>query len=415
MFGIASGRLSQRRSLTPQRSGVRRRFPGRCAGLFLCAVLAPVAFAEPAPGATMHDALLAALQRVEGVPDKMPEVTAGWLAGPPTLAASYLGSDESRGTDETEIALSFPLKSPWQRRSDTELARVEPELDAALQRYRAWYLSGTLRELRNTYRVAAARLPTLERGVAVLRQVQEQLREQVDAGSAERFELLALQRAALDAREDLAALRNSLRRSRDQFASLTGFASIPGDAAVTAVPVQIDYAAHPQLQWTALSFRRELAALTSQSPEAAAWNIAIVGRELDTPALTEQQIGLAVELPLRFGGTAATTTTQSAVRSLHRDYLQQRDQLLQTLRQRWNEEMAQLEALRARRRDAAALLDTQDLESLLAATRESNELPVEIKLARLQSLLQAAAEEAVTAARIAASEERLRQLSGQVL
>jgi hypothetical protein len=179
--------------------------------------------------------------------------------------------------------------------------------------------------------------------------------------------------------------------------------------------VQIDYAAHPQLQWTALSFRRELAALTSQSPEAAAWNIAIVGRELDTPALTEQQIGLAVELPLRFGGTAATTTTQSAVRSLHRDYLQQRDQLLQTLRQRWNEEMAQLEALRARRRDAAALLDTQDLESLLAATRESNELPVEIKLARLQSLLQAAAEEAVTAARIAASEERLRQLSGQVL
>jgi hypothetical protein len=61
------------------------------------------------------------------------------------------------------------------------------------------------------------------------------------------------------------------------------------------------------------------------------------------------------------------------------------------------------------------LLDTQDLESLLAATRESNELPVEIKLARLQSLLQAAAEEAVTAARIAASEERLRQLSGQVL
>ena len=369
---------------------------------------------SPKAAPSMHDALLAALARSADLPSQGEAISGGWLTGPPSLAVSYLASNKNQGTDETEISLNLPVKSPRQRRNDAVLLKAEPGQQAAYDRYRAWYLSGVLRELHSDFAIAEAQIPLMERKAAILTRVRQQLQQRIAAGSAERFDLIALQRAGLDVNESLAELYRRRDNAREQFTDLTGFQRFP-PVESPPVPPGLDYENHPQLQWLALNYERDLADARSSSPDTVPWNVAIVGRELDSPTLLEHQVGIAVEMPLQFGGRTRSTQTQSLLRSLHRDFLRQRDQLRQDLRRQWSNEQAALHALRERQLLAESLFDSDDLNSLLNTTRDSNELPIEIKVSRLNSLLQSAAEESLLVARIAATEERLRQLCGELL
>ena len=177
----------------------------------------------------------------------------------------------------------------------------------------------------------------------------------------------------------------------EQFAVLTGFQQFPATT-LSPLPADLDYANHPRLQWLELNYERDLADARSSSQDNTPWNVAIIGRELDSPALQERQVGIAVEVPLQLGGRVRSTQTQSLLRALHREFLQQRDQLQQDLRRQWNNEQATLHALRERQRQTEALFDPDDLEALLGATQKSNELPIEIKVSRLAALLQSATE-----------------------
>lgn len=402
------------RRLNRRRGGFLARRSGLLVGAATTVYVLTVGSATLTFAQSMHEALVAALAKSAEMPPDDGAVTGQWLSAPPTLAASYLGSNETQGTDETEISLNFPLKSPRQRRSDTTLLNAEPALHAALNRYRAWYLSGVLRQLYSDHAVAEAQISLLERKAAIFDEVRKQLQQRVMAGSAERFELIALQRAGLDVSEQLTGLYQRRDNALEQFTVLTGFQQFPATT-LAPLPVDLDYANHPQLQWLELNYERDLADARSSSQDNTPWNVAIVGRELDSPALQERQVGIAVEVPLQLGGRARSIQTQSLLRALHREFLQQRDQLQQDLRRQWNNEQTTLYALRERQRQTENLFNPDDLEALLKATRKSNELPIEIKVSRLAALLQSATEASLVSARIAAVEARIRQLSGELL
>lgn len=395
--------------------------PGLGAALYLTVLLGCVnVCAAPTAdtAAHLHEALQLALARLG---DRMPgsgageELSNGVLRGPVMLAVSHLESDQSQGTDETEVSLTFPIKSPGQRDSDAALVEGDGALNAAQRRFQAWYLSGTLRELVASHGLAAARLPIAEQRSALLADATAQLKARVAAGSAERFDLLALQQAGLDAAERLRELRSQTQSAQSQFESLTGLPAVPPlTIASAALPAQPDYANHPQLQLLEHNYQRNLASLRSQAPASAPWNLSLVGRELTIPSFSERQLGLAVELPLQLPGAQATAT-RSDLQALHRSYWAQRDQLLQTLRLEWQQSLATVAALRDRQRALGSTIDDTALGSMLLAAAASRELPVEIKLARTQTLLEAAAEPRVTAARLAAAEANLRQLAGEPL
>jgi len=178
------------------------------------------------------------------------------------------------------------------------------------------------------------------------------------------------------------------------------------------VPAQPDWAGHPQLRMLELEWQRAGASLLAGSPAAAPWNLGIMGRELRSPGFTDQQVGLSLQVPLSAGGKSAAT--RSALAALQRDYLIQRDQLQAELHASWRSLKADSIALAARAKQAASL-SGEELETLLQATRDSRELAIEIKVARLRSLLAAQAEAALTAARLAAAKASLRQLAGESL
>lgn len=384
-----------------------------------CALMALVT-ASPLGSAaepSLQDALERALVRFET--ETLPEApqSIGWMAGPASLAVSHLESDQSLGTNETELSLTFPIKSPRQRDNDRVLVEGEPGLDEAREHYRRWYLSGTLRALFARHCLAEARLPALVRGSGILEESASKLQARVAAGSAERFELLAVRRSMLDSAEQLRRQREQSAGTTAEYRRLTGLGDFPSckDAGtLTAVPAQLAVQDHPQLILMAEQYQRERASLLATAPRSAPWTLGVVGRELEIPSFTERQLGIALTVPLNFGQDA-TTGTRSDLRALHRDYWQQRDQLLQQLQLRWQETQAELAALLRRREEGSATLDEASLSALIEATRDSQELPIDLKLARLQSLLDASAEVPLTRARINAAAATLRQLAGESL
>jgi len=204
-----------------------------------------------------------------------------WLGGRPTFSMSYLESDRSFGTDETEISLRFPVKSPLQRDSDQLLEQVDPRLDAAMQHYRRWYLSGTLRDLYAQVRKAQAVLPAAELAAQLLIDMESQLQEQLSARSAERFDVIAIQQQRLNAEGRLAALKADIDEAGRQFALLTAGAALPAVAGESAtLPHGLAYDKHPLLELLRLNRDQQLASLRATSANATPWNLALVGRRL---------------------------------------------------------------------------------------------------------------------------------------
>jgi len=338
-----------------------------------------------------------------------------WLAMPATIAVAHLESDQRLGTNETEISLSFPFKSPAQRRSDRILAEVDPRLEEASQRYRRWYLSGTLRDLYARHRRAQAAARMQRAAVNVLERFEQQLAAGVGAGGAERYDLLVVQRMRA---EMVGRLNGRLAEGREAlrlYESLTGAAAFPEDAGDDAPLVEAPlYENHPELTLLDLNRERELAALRSSAPETTPWTVALIGRDFDLPEFSERQLGVAVEIPVGPGGRPSPST-RSSERALRRDYRLQRDERLAALRLAWTELRSERSALLARQALLTDSFDAQGLEMLLAATRQSAELPIEVRLQRLLTLLEMQAEPAQLALEIEANAAAMRQLAGQSL
>lgn len=338
-----------------------------------------------------------------------------WLAMPATIAVAHLESDQRLGTDETEISLNFPFKSPAQRRSDQILAEVDPRLEDATQRYRRWYLSGTLRDLYARYRRAQAAVRLQRAAVNVLERFEAQLAAGVGTGAVERYDLLVVRRMRAEAAGRLQGRLAESGEALRLFETLTGAAAFPADAGDDApLPERPSYADHPELVLLDLNREREIAALRSSAPETTPWTLAVIGRDFDLPEFSERQLGVAVEIPVGPGGRPSPST-RSSERALRRDYTLQRDERLAALRLAWTRLRSERSALLARQALLTETFDAQGLEALLAATRQSAELPIEVRLQRLLTLLEMQAEPEQLALDIDANAAAMRQLAGHSL
>jgi hypothetical protein len=85
------------------------------------------------------------------------------------------------------------------------------------------------------------------------------------------------------------------------------------------------------------------------------------------------------------------------------------------LREDWAALRAEREALLAQQQRLAGGLDPDSVAALIVQTRSSLELPIELRLQRLQSLLKAQAQPAIVAAQLEANSAALRQLAGLTL
>ncbi|MCB1696535.1 MAG: hypothetical protein H6984_05135 [Pseudomonadales bacterium] len=390
--------------------------PGRLVACLLCLVLAPApAAAQSISELTLQDALAAAMRTgaVDDTAGSPPYQASSWLAGLPSLSLSYLGSDERYGTDEAELSVNLPVKSGRRRSADQQLGALSAELDDLALRQRELYYSGLIREAVWSYTLADTRRRFAADKRRLLLELARRQQEMVAASAASQYSVLLLQlelvQVELAQQDHLQAARLWLERYRQ----VTGLGSLPANAGETAPAVDsFQGDRHPQLRALELAYRQRLQLLRADSAQAADWNLSVTAKNLDTAGYDEQQYGLGVEIPLS-ALPVARESDNAEWRAARREFLLDRDRLLQELRGSWEQLLTQRDTLQQKqslleRSNQLAGRIAEQLEQL----RASNEIAQEIVLRRMMEAIDTRAEAAVNRVLLDQNNAMLRQAAG---
>ncbi len=369
-----------------------------------------------AQAAGLQAAVDAALARADTVgEDALPEA-GSWLAGLPSVMVAYYDSSESAGTDEAEVILNLPFKSPARRRLDAGFEALDGGLAGASESHRRWVYSGLVRERAWAHELATLRLQAAEEKQTLLETLSARIQRLAERGAVPLYQGLIVERERLAVELETATLASERDAARAAWATLTGTGELPADLSEPgAVPAAPDYAAHPALLLHDRRNDQQQQLLALDAPENADWNLGLVARDFDGPGFDDRQFGLSLELPLGFTGIQATGNL-SARRAVSRDYLLERDRLSLALRSEWEAlraEAALLQRRQALLAEAVALADR--IQAQLERLDATNEMESEVLLQRLLDVLDTRAEAGLTDALIGQNQARLRQAAGRSL
>ena len=338
--------------------------------------------------------------------------SSAWLAAVPSVSLNYLQSDEDQGTDEIELSLNFPLKSPYLARQDKALRRLQTSLSSRDAERRALYFSGLLRETLWSERIARTRVQFTSDKITQLAALHQRQLSLFEARAANRYSLLLLRQELADARLLLAEQELELARWRQNYRQLTGMGNLPLAIDEPAPPSGEAWQTHPALAMLDLGWERERASIAASSGRAGTWNLALQAKQLETPELDENQYGVAIEVPLSMLATASESSA-SEWRDSSRRYWQARDELALQLSRSWQALRAEAQYLEKRQ----GLLSeaTEASQALLAETRllaGENELAREIWVRRILGDLDKQAEAAINELLIGQNRAMSRQAAG---
>lgn len=340
--------------------------------------------------------------------------SSSWLGSVPSLSLSYLESEESLGTDETEVALNLPLKSPARHRADAQLKALDSKLDEARAEYRRLYFSGLLREAFWAYRRAEVQWQGALRKVALLEELLAGQRALAAAAATPDYAVLIVQRELLDAQAGAEIFEAELARWQRRYRDITGL-SLPTKASAEeeTVPQQGEGTlSHPQLRLLELNWARLQALLAANAGTADNWNLSLVGRQLDAPGFEDQQWGLALEVPLSVFAVVSEST-RSDWSSGSGEFQQARDESLQTIAAQYTALRDERVSLLRQQRllEQADALNAQISEQL-GALQAGNEIESEVWLRRRLDIMATAVELQLLQVRLGENAAMQRQTLG---
>ncbi len=395
--------------------------PGSLAWIWACAfVLVSTVSAEPPAdlAAVLEEALKLEVSRTllpAGHVDMVDEGSS-WLAAPPVFSASYLASNRTWGTDETELSVSLPLQSPEHRRRNEELRRVDPQLAEAAAALRRWQLSGWLRDIYADRQRGRLALALAEAEQQALESLAERAQAQKQAGSLPPYDLWVIEQELRAARTRVARQQAALDKLADSYVELTGLSQWPPRAGESgSIPAAPGYENHPQARFMRALSEQGLAAVRAGSASLTPWSFGLVGREFSMSDRTEWQYGVSLNIPLGTGKVAKSVAVSSGERTLRRQFFLELDAWRAALRRRWAEVDAEREALLEEQRLLAADEALAAVGRQLETLQVSGEIPIENRVQRRLALLRAQRRPAIVEAEIEATEALLRQLAGESL
>lgn len=366
-------------------------------------------------GVSLADAVSAAEQQHTGAmraAGDTPYQSSAWLAALPSIAISYLASDENEGTDETELSLNLPIKSAAGRKYDQELRLLAQQIQDNEAQRRRLYLSGLVREALWSHRIAQTRSQFSDKKIALLKELLQRQQALFEARSASRYSLLLIQQELTDAQLDLQTFRWEAERWQRRFADLTGLSTPPEDISEAKLLDNPDYSQHPRLRLLDLGWRRQQALIAAGSEGTTPWTVSLTARQLNTPQFGENQYGMALDIPLSVFDIS-TESSRSEWREAARSYWQSRDELQLALLQR--REFLAGEAAHLHKQQALLEASANISGQLLAETRSlisENELAYEIWVRRALNDIDKRAESAINTLRAGQNLAMTRQALG---
>jgi hypothetical protein len=342
--------------------------------LFALLLAATVDAATSARRLQLADVLEAALARQPVGAAKVPFQASAWLAALPSIDVSYLGSDARLGTDETELGLNLPVKSPYLHQQDRHLREIAEQLVEAERDRRRLYYSGLIREAMWTARIEQARADLTERRLGMLEQLLQREQALLQARGTSRYNLLLVRQELVDARLALEDQQAEQRQWLERYRALTGLSTLPENLEEAALPDGNTPVQHPVLRLLDLLWEQQQALIAAGSERAAPWNLRLGAKQLDGPGVEETQYGLAVEIPLGISGIGDQASSNDW-REAARSHWQQRDEwqlTLQHSRQQLELEHGHLQRRQALLEEAAAV--STELGQQADSLRDLNEL-----------------------------------------
>ena len=392
------------------------RFLPRPLAMALLTLLCSAAVSLPCTALSLQEVLEATVQRAgsrELPAASVPYEASSWLAGTPSVGLSYLDSDQRYGTDEAELWLNLPLKSGRRRRADEALGGLSETLDAQGLALRQLYFSGLLREVLWAYRLADARRRFAAEKRVVLLELEQRQRELLAASASSEYALLLLQTELVAVQVVQQEFLQEARHWLQRYRQLSGLQDMPVDIGEPQAPGG-DFAAaqHPRLRALDLAYDQQRQLLRASSAGAADWNLSVTAKNLDTAGYDENQFGLGVEIPLS-AFEVGTQSDNAQWRSIRRDYLLARDELLADLRGTWDALGSEQQGLREKQR----LLERSEelagrIAAQLAQLQASNEIGQEILLRRAMSAIDTRAAAAANRILLERNNAMLRQAAG---
>ena len=192
---------------------------------FIMLLAQVLSFAASADGGTQsHDLLTSSLGKFnEKKFDSAEEIqqVSSWLHGLPTVQLSTLQSDNNLGDDEYELSFNVPFKSPARRNLDEQLRLITEAHKAVVDKKRALFISGLLRETIWNYRVAEKQQAVEQSKLDWLNK-QRTLLAQLQLSGNSNLDLLLVENQIIEAELSIMAFKRL-----QQFQNISGESTIP--------------------------------------------------------------------------------------------------------------------------------------------------------------------------------------------
>ena len=222
-----------------------------------------------------------------------------WLIGAPTLEVSALQSNLANGTDEIEVRLGMQIQRPDNLALFDQMEQTNQAIMVAQERQQALLISGLLRQRAWDAAMARQQVNALSDKQVWLTRLGTQLTERFNAGELSRLAYLQWQQQQLDVQQALVSAKAELAGAMRAYTELTGAQTLPANMA-ESVPANIDSTlnSHPELKLLSLQKQYAAAAYQYGRQSQSNWDVALVARRLQSVMGDENQIGIAVGIPL---------------------------------------------------------------------------------------------------------------------
>lgn len=382
----------------------------------LMLIVAITAYASGGMPQSLSEALQAALEKTgkpRGESANYRYEPSTWLAELPSIYVSYLDSQESRGTDEAELSLNLPIKSGGQRKADKHLKETEQHYSLADSQQRSLFFSGLIRHAVWSHRIAATHLEFEENKLRLLTRLEQQYQDLVAYSEASEYGLLVIQQELFNT--DVARLeyQQATRQWLEQYTQITGLNALPWNIAeVTAELPAFSVQNHPKVQMLEQDWQQQQLVMKSTSNQFAPWNVSLSVKDFSGPDLDEQQIGIAVEVPLGFAGGKSQSEKSQWIQA-RKDFDIARDALYMSLHEQWNSLFASSRVLKQKQK---VLLRSVALSERIIKQADElkaqNEIEQEVIIRRMMNALDAQLNYALNQVFINQNQAMLRQAAG---
>lgn len=299
---------------------------------------------------------------------ELAQPAASWLANTPSVSLLYLHNQQSWGSKETEISVNLPIKSRLQREIDQQLRLTTPLIKQHALAQQALFLSGLIRFTLWEYQQHLIYTKQNEHKLSVLNTLLQHYEKLSKAGNSPSYLTLLVKQETIQSRLALLDHQTQANKLLTEYRLLTGLNAFPNNLSEDNRSSNVDEInQHPDIQALDASWQVYVAKFNVSTQQAQPWNISVSAKRINTAGLSENQIGLGVEMPFSMGNN----TNQSQYTEFSQaqsQYLLERGKLSQQIQQAMTYARAQLQLSQSRQ---TLLIEALNIADQLQATLDN--------------------------------------------